>query len=145
MPAPALASVKMSARWKPRIIEKWRRCWFPARMSSRISRPPPLPAYTNQRPAEPIARGFRALPSKSGPGVGCRSRLRHAPLRPLMLWSRVLGTVRGRPAYVLHTYFPPPRTNSPSVDYLARLRDRQPHPISASSAHALDDHEREER
>ena len=33
----------------------------------------------------------------------------------------------------------------PAVDYVTRLRDRQPRPISALSSRALDDYERDER
>ena len=59
--------------------------------------------------------------------------------------GEVLVTDRGRPAYVLRTYSPPPRKNVPAVDYLARLKSRQPRPLSAAASRALDDHERGER
>ncbi len=65
--------------------------------------------------------------------------------RVLAREGELLVTDRGRPAYVLRSYSPPPRKSSPAVDYLARLSDRQPRPIAASSSRALDDHERGER
>lgn len=59
--------------------------------------------------------------------------------------GEVLVTDRGRPAYVLRTYSPPPRKKSPVFDYFARLKNRQPRPVSSAAARALDDHERGER
>ncbi len=59
--------------------------------------------------------------------------------------GEVLVTDRGRPAYVLRAYAPPPRRKSPALDYFARLKARQPRPLSKAAARALDDHERGER
>jgi len=59
--------------------------------------------------------------------------------------GEVLVTDRGRPAYVLSTYSPPPPKNLLALDYLARLKRRQPRPLSTAVVRVLDDHDRGER
>jgi len=59
--------------------------------------------------------------------------------------GEVVVTDHGRPAYVLRPYAPPARLRRSEVDYWARLRRRQPRPLSAARRRALDDADRGER
>jgi antitoxin (DNA-binding transcriptional repressor) of toxin-antitoxin stability system len=59
--------------------------------------------------------------------------------------GELLVTDRGRPAYVLRPYSPPPIKNTKTVDYFSRLRLRQPKPLSRARSRALDEADRGER
>ena len=59
--------------------------------------------------------------------------------------GEVIVTDHGRPVCVLRPYVPPARSRSGTVDYWARLRQRQPRPLAAKIRRALDDADRGER
>jgi antitoxin (DNA-binding transcriptional repressor) of toxin-antitoxin stability system len=59
--------------------------------------------------------------------------------------GEIVVTDRGRPAYVLRTYSPPPVARPKPIDYFERLKARQPRPISAARSRALDEADRAER
>jgi antitoxin (DNA-binding transcriptional repressor) of toxin-antitoxin stability system len=59
--------------------------------------------------------------------------------------GEVIVTDRGEPAYVLRPYQPPPNPVAKKVDYYGRLKQRQPRPLSAAAARALDEADRGER
>jgi antitoxin (DNA-binding transcriptional repressor) of toxin-antitoxin stability system len=60
--------------------------------------------------------------------------------------GEVVVTEQGRPRYRLTQYSQPRRKKSaPPKDYLKRLRQQQPRPISAATARALHDANRGER
>jgi prevent-host-death family protein len=59
--------------------------------------------------------------------------------------GEVIVTDRGRPAFVLRTYEARPAKVAPKVDYYARLRRRQPRPLSADASRALDEANRGDR
>ena len=59
--------------------------------------------------------------------------------------GEILVTERGRPAYVLRAYRAAHRSVVEKVDYLARLKARQPRPLSARASRALDDANRGDR
>ena len=59
--------------------------------------------------------------------------------------GEVIVTDHGRPVCVLRPYVPPTRPCSPVVDHWARLRQRQPRPLTAKIRRALDDADRGER
>jgi antitoxin (DNA-binding transcriptional repressor) of toxin-antitoxin stability system len=58
--------------------------------------------------------------------------------------GEVIVTDHGRPVCVLRPYVPL-RSRAGTVDYWARLRQRQPRPLSAKISRALDDADRGER
>jgi antitoxin (DNA-binding transcriptional repressor) of toxin-antitoxin stability system len=58
--------------------------------------------------------------------------------------GEVIVTDRGVPAFVLCVYRPE-RARPASVDYFDRLKARQPRPLSAAAAKALDEADRAER
>jgi len=51
--------------------------------------------------------------------------------------GEIIVTDHGRPRYVLKTYGPPARSRPQPVNYWARLRQRQPRPLSAAARRAL--------
>jgi len=59
--------------------------------------------------------------------------------------GEVIVTERGRPAYVLRSYTPNHAPAVEKVDYLARLKAHQPHPLSARASRALDEANRGDR
>jgi antitoxin (DNA-binding transcriptional repressor) of toxin-antitoxin stability system len=59
--------------------------------------------------------------------------------------GEVIVTNHGRPICVLRAYVPPGRSRGAAVDYWARLRRRQPRPMTAAVRRALDDADRGER
>jgi antitoxin (DNA-binding transcriptional repressor) of toxin-antitoxin stability system len=59
--------------------------------------------------------------------------------------GELLVTERGRPAYVLRAYRAARHPSTERIDYFARLRSRQPRPLSARASRALDDANRGER
>ena len=59
--------------------------------------------------------------------------------------GEVVVTDRGKPAFVLRAYHPPAKRPAKSVDYFSRLKTRQPQPLSAAAARALDEEARGER
>jgi antitoxin (DNA-binding transcriptional repressor) of toxin-antitoxin stability system len=59
--------------------------------------------------------------------------------------GEVVVTDRGRPAYVLRPYRTRPPSKVPSIDYYARLKSRQPRPLSRKESRALDEADRGER
>lgn len=59
--------------------------------------------------------------------------------------GEIIVTERGRPAYVLRVYQPSPKDRHESLDYFVRLKSRQPKPMSAAAARALDEADRGER
>lgn len=59
--------------------------------------------------------------------------------------GEVIVTDHGRPRYVLKHYGPPARSRQQPVNYWARLRQRQPRPLSAAARRALDEADRGER
>ena len=63
----------------------------------------------------------------------------------IALEGELIVTDHGRPAYVLRAYSPPPARRPAQIDYFARLRAKQPRPISRAASDALDEHDRGER
>ena len=59
--------------------------------------------------------------------------------------GEILVTERGRPAYVLRAYRATRHPTVGKIDYLARLKARQPRPLSARASRALDDANRGDR
>ena len=59
--------------------------------------------------------------------------------------GEVVVTDRGRPAYLLRAYRPPSRAKTQPLNYFARLRSRQPRPLTAAQSRALDEADRGER
>jgi antitoxin (DNA-binding transcriptional repressor) of toxin-antitoxin stability system len=59
--------------------------------------------------------------------------------------GELIVTDRGRPAYVLRGYIAPPAEPRKKISYFERLARRQPRPLSAASASALDEADRGER
>lgn len=59
--------------------------------------------------------------------------------------GEVIVTDRGVPAYVLRPYEPPPKARPRKIDYFARLKKHQPHPLSARATRALDEANRGDR
>ncbi len=59
--------------------------------------------------------------------------------------GEVIVTDRGRPAYVLRAYTARRPAKRSGVDYFARLRARQPRPLSAEASAALDEANRGDR
>lgn len=59
--------------------------------------------------------------------------------------GEVIVTDHGKPAFVLRAYTSAPPTRIEPVDYLARLKRRQPRPLSNAAARALDEADRGER
>jgi antitoxin (DNA-binding transcriptional repressor) of toxin-antitoxin stability system len=59
--------------------------------------------------------------------------------------GEVIVTDRGRRAFVLRRYLPPPDEAPPAVDYLERLLRRMPRPMTAAAARALDAANRDDR
>ncbi|HVV52800.1 MAG TPA: hypothetical protein VHO06_24275 [Polyangia bacterium] len=59
--------------------------------------------------------------------------------------GEILVTERGRPAYVLRAYRAARRPSNEKLDYFARLKGRQPRPLSARASRALDEANRGER
>jgi len=59
--------------------------------------------------------------------------------------GEVVVTDHGRPAFVLRSYTPPEKPVSKRLDYYARLKSRQPKPLSHAAARALDAADRDER
>ena len=59
--------------------------------------------------------------------------------------GEILVTERGRPAYVLRAYRAARRPLSEKVDSFARLKARQPRPLSARASRALDEANRGDR
>jgi prevent-host-death family protein len=59
--------------------------------------------------------------------------------------GEVVVTERGKPAFVLRPYSPAPKAPTKPVDYFARLKARQPRPLSAAASRALDEADRGER
>lgn len=59
--------------------------------------------------------------------------------------GEVVVTSRGKPAFVLRAYRQPVAGRTKRVDYFGRLRARQPKPLSAAAARALDESDRGER
>jgi hypothetical protein len=59
--------------------------------------------------------------------------------------GEIVITDRGRPAYLLRPYTPPPPAVVQPVDYFARLKSRQPRPLSRAASKALDAFDRGER
>ena len=73
-------------------------------------------------------------------------RTRFPRLRQILAQEgEIVVTDRGRPAYVLRSYNPPPARERVAIDYFARLRSRQPRRISARAARELDALDRGER
>jgi antitoxin (DNA-binding transcriptional repressor) of toxin-antitoxin stability system len=68
-------------------------------------------------------------------------RLREAIARE----GEILVTERGRPAYVLRAYKAANHRAIEKIDYLARLKARQPAPLSARASRALDQANRGDR
>ncbi len=58
--------------------------------------------------------------------------------------GEVIVTDRGRRAFVLRRYEPPPDKPPPPIDYLARLRRRMPQPMSPAATRSLDEASRDE-
>ena len=66
--------------------------------------------------------------------------------RDLEREGEIIVTDRGRPAFVLRVYAPPPkRRGSADFDYFARLRSRQPKALSARASRSLDEDDRADR
>jgi antitoxin (DNA-binding transcriptional repressor) of toxin-antitoxin stability system len=63
----------------------------------------------------------------------------------IALEGELIVTDRGRPAYVLRAFTPKPAGRSVRIDYFARLKAKQPHPLSRAASRALDEHDRGER
>ena len=59
--------------------------------------------------------------------------------------GEVIVTDHGRPVCLLRPYAPWVRSRGGAVDYWARLRRRQPRPLSGAVGRALDDANRRER
>jgi antitoxin (DNA-binding transcriptional repressor) of toxin-antitoxin stability system len=59
--------------------------------------------------------------------------------------GEILVTERGRPAYVLRAYRAARRPTDGDIDYFARLKARQPRPLSARASRALDEANRGDR
>jgi antitoxin (DNA-binding transcriptional repressor) of toxin-antitoxin stability system len=59
--------------------------------------------------------------------------------------GELVVTDRGRPAYLLLAFTPPRTAKPPSINYFARLKVHQPHPLSVAASRALDEHDRGER
>ena len=59
--------------------------------------------------------------------------------------GEVVVTERGKPAFVLRPYLAPATPHPRRIDYWARLTARQPKPLSAARARALDEADRGER
>ncbi|MBN1606122.1 MAG: type II toxin-antitoxin system Phd/YefM family antitoxin [Polyangiaceae bacterium] len=59
--------------------------------------------------------------------------------------GEIVVTDRGRAAYVLRTYSPPPADRPKNIDYFERLKAHQPHAISPARSRALDEADRGER
>ena len=59
--------------------------------------------------------------------------------------GEVIVTLRGSPAYVLRPYTQPPPAKAEKVNYFRRLKSRQPRPLTANAACALDKADRGER
>jgi len=59
--------------------------------------------------------------------------------------GEVIVTDRGVPAFVLRPYEPAPKRRARQVDYFARLKERQPRPLSARATRALDEANRGDR
>lgn len=68
-------------------------------------------------------------------------RLKQALLRE----GEILVTERGRPAYVLRAYRAARRPTAEKVDHFARLKARQPRPLSVRVSRALDEANRGDR
>lgn len=73
-------------------------------------------------------------------------RARFPRLKALIVCEgEVVVTDRGRPAYVLRPYTARRSPRGATVDYFARLKARQPRPLPARAARALDAANRSER
>ena len=59
--------------------------------------------------------------------------------------GELVVTDHGRPAYVLRAFTAPAPKRPARVDYFARLKARQPRPLSRAASRALDEHDRGER
>jgi len=59
--------------------------------------------------------------------------------------GEIIVTDHGRPRYVLKIYGPPARSRRQPVNYWARLRQRQPRPLTAAARRALDEADRGDR
>ncbi|MGQ0508905.1 MAG: type II toxin-antitoxin system Phd/YefM family antitoxin [Myxococcaceae bacterium] len=59
--------------------------------------------------------------------------------------GELVVTDHGRPAYILRTFTTPATSKPSSLDYFARLKARQPRPMSRAASRALDEHDRGER
>ncbi len=59
--------------------------------------------------------------------------------------GEILVTDRGRPAYVLRAYRAARPPTAEKIDYLSRLKARQPRPLSARASRALDEANRGDR
>jgi hypothetical protein len=54
-------------------------------------------------------------------------------------------TDHGKAAFVLRSYTPPVTSRGERLDYYARLKARQPRPLSMAASRALDEADRDER
>jgi antitoxin (DNA-binding transcriptional repressor) of toxin-antitoxin stability system len=63
----------------------------------------------------------------------------------IALEGELIVTDHGRPAYVLRAFTPTPARKPVRIDYFARLRAKQPRPLSPAASRALDEHDRGER
>lgn len=63
----------------------------------------------------------------------------------IALEGELIVTDHGRPAYVLRAYTPPRAKRPAPIDYFARLKAKQPRPLSRAASKALDEHDRGER
>jgi antitoxin (DNA-binding transcriptional repressor) of toxin-antitoxin stability system len=59
--------------------------------------------------------------------------------------GEVVVTDHGKPAFVLRAYRQPARGRAKRIDYFRRLKGRQPRPLAAAAARALDEADRGER
>jgi antitoxin (DNA-binding transcriptional repressor) of toxin-antitoxin stability system len=59
--------------------------------------------------------------------------------------GEIIVTDRGRPSYVLRSYSAKAPGRPKALDYFARLKARQPRPLSVAASRALDEANRGER
>lgn len=59
--------------------------------------------------------------------------------------GEIIVTDRGRPSYVLRCYVTRRSTRGTNIDYFARLKTRQPRPLSPEASRALEQLNRAER
>lgn len=59
--------------------------------------------------------------------------------------GEIIVTDRGRQAYLLRSYVPRRSTRGAKIDYFARLKARQPRPLSPETSRAIDQLNRGER